>query len=45
MIDLINSGNLVISSPLEDEEEDFDYTIEDVIFKEGKNKYRVIKIY
>ena len=36
MIDFINSCNLVISSPLEDEEEDFDSTIEDLYSRKAK---------
>ena len=35
-IDFINSGSIVISSPLDDEEEDFDSTIEDLYSKETK---------
>ena len=43
MIDFINSGNLVISSPLEDEEEDFDSTIEDLYSRKTKINIESLK--
>ena len=43
MIDFINSGNLVISSPLEDEEEDFDSTIEDLYSRKAKINIESLK--
>ena len=43
MIDFINSGNLVISSPLEEEEEDFDSTIEDLYSRKAKINIESLK--
>ena len=43
MIDFINSGNLVISSPLEDEEEDFDSTIKDLYSRKAKINIESLK--
>ena len=43
MIDFINSGNLVISSPLEDEEEDFDSKIKDLYSRKAKINIESLK--
>ena len=43
MINFINSINLVISSPLEDEEEDFDSTIEDLYSRKAKINIESLK--